>query len=387
MSSGRPALVSLAAGASQVPLIRAARARGLEVVGVDRDASAAGLPLCAAHVAASTHDAEEVLVGLRALEGFDVRGVVARSSGPPVETAAHVARALGLPGLDPDVASRAVSKSGQRDLARAAGLTVPAAVTVSPGIHDSFPGVAPWVAKPHVTRVGKLAIRLVESPRELASAILAASEASEDGLVELESFVPGRDVVVAGSFTDSRWTTRATLEEDTRFSADGSATGLGLATPAELDRDEHAELDRALGRLIAHNQFGTGVAFATFRVARGAAPTFLELHLDLGGDYVVDGLLAEQGWNELAVELATGITQVEAAHEARPKLVRFLFASDDGTRFQRLTKASKTARVVLDRLGGVGPWDRVGYFLETTEGIEGNRRWKERFDDLLQRSP
>ncbi|MEX1023604.1 MAG: hypothetical protein WD226_00885 [Planctomycetota bacterium] len=379
----KPALVSLGAGRSQLPLFAAARRRGLAVIGVDRDVGAAGLGACAAHVEADTHDAEAVLRGLAALEGLRVDGIVAGNPGPPALTAALVADRLGLAGVRADAAHVAVSKSGQRELARYAGLCVPDARTLAPGGAPETPGPPPWVVKPRVTRGGQVAIRRVEHATALAQAVREAAAASEDGCAEVEAWIPGRDVVVAGVFQDSIWTPCATLEEDTRFDADSRVAGWGLAAPAALDAEQARVLAAAAADFVVRNELGTGVLFATFRVPEFGQPTFLQARLAQGGDDV-DVLLAELELNELVVDLATR-RPVRAPSPGVSRVLRFLFHSDAGERLGRLTAASPTARVVLDRPREAGPRARVGYFVEATEGPAENHRWAERVHELLER--
>ena len=108
----KEAVISIAAGAGQLPLILTARRLGFAVIAVDRDPDAPGMELADARLVRSTHDLEGILEGLEPLrERFRSRAVATKSSGVPVATTAGVAHALGLPGLNPECARLAVSRT------------------------------------------------------------------------------------------------------------------------------------------------------------------------------------------------------------------------------------------------------------------------------------
>ena len=78
----KDALICIAVGWSQIPLLRAARELGFEVIAVDQDLTAPGLRYATEHVRASTHDAEAVMKGLQPYrDRYELKGVVTKSSG------------------------------------------------------------------------------------------------------------------------------------------------------------------------------------------------------------------------------------------------------------------------------------------------------------------
>jgi hypothetical protein len=123
-------LLVLGAGREQVGLLRAARARDLLVVAVDRDPAAPGFALADRRALISFED-EPAIHRLAEAERID--GVISPANDWSVGIAARVARRLGLPHpLDGPTAALAASWLRQRERFAAAGVP-----------HDSWLGEGP----------------------------------------------------------------------------------------------------------------------------------------------------------------------------------------------------------------------------------------------------
>jgi len=369
MSARETAIVSIGAGASQRGLIDAARARGLAVIGVDRDPDAASLDLCAAHVLASTHDAAAVLAGLAPLQDrFDVRAVLTQSSGPPVATAARVANELGLPGLDPLRASLSTTKGGFAELCADAGVRTPAARV----LHDAEDlaqlgdSDEPLVFKPSAGAVGKHGVMLAGTPAEREVAYARASAASTDGVVVAQRFVAGSDFALVTLFHDGALRVPASLDERVTFDQRGEARAAGVDVPSELaSTPAFAEAQDACARLV--RRLGTGVGFFAFRADEDRERAFaIEAHLDLAGDFVSDVLLARGAGIDLpglalALHLERALPAVQEPPAPRPARLTFLY-EEDRPRLAELMARGETEfdLPAVGRHGG----GRVGWLLE-----------------------
>ena len=407
------ALLSIAAGASQLCLLEAAKRKGLAVVAVDRDPEAPGFALADRAVVASTHDADEVLRALHAMEGgidgagtLPIVAVATKSSGPPVATTARVAAALGLPGLNVMHADDVVHKPGQLALCERAGVPVPWHMELaSPAALADLALTFPLVCKPARPAVGKRAVCRVDDPRELEEAVRNASAASGDGSVELEQFLPGHDVILVGLFRDSRFEPLALIDEDTRFLADRSVRGLGLQVPSHLSgQPQETAMVRHAQRLVAELALGTGLVWLTFRVCPSTGQAHvLELHFDLAGDGLVDVLLphaSDMDLLEATIDLLRGSPRDRCARPAlRPSLLRFVFADDvlGASTSLEATSHAQRMRSTVESLRALScvqavdvrapqaaeaPDTRLGYVLGEGSGPEA-----EAIDRVLGRSP
>ncbi len=113
-------LLVLGAGAGQLGLLAAARARGLFVIAVDRDPRAPGFQFADRRAIVSVDD-EPVVERLAEAERVD--GVIAPGADWPVGAAARIASKLGLPHpISPETAVLSASKLRQRERLAEAGI-------------------------------------------------------------------------------------------------------------------------------------------------------------------------------------------------------------------------------------------------------------------------
>lgn len=124
----KPRLLILGGSHFQLPLIRAAKARGLHVITADYRPDNPGHRLADEYHDVSTTDAEGVLALARRI-GIDA--VATFASDPALAAVAHTADALGLPGARPAAVERLGDKQAFRELMRGAGLQTPASRVVT----------------------------------------------------------------------------------------------------------------------------------------------------------------------------------------------------------------------------------------------------------------
>ena len=89
----RPAVICLAAGKSQLPVITKAKFLGYTVVAIDQNKDAPGFEHADYKIYQSTYDADQIIKELDKLANkFKWVGVINRSSGPPVISAAKICK-------------------------------------------------------------------------------------------------------------------------------------------------------------------------------------------------------------------------------------------------------------------------------------------------------
>ncbi len=293
----RPAAVCIAAGAQQLPVIRAAGSLGLAVVGVDRDPEAVGFEACEERVLASTHDPSAVLRRLEPLaERYDFRSVLVRSAGPPVVTAAVVSETLGIPGVSPEAAHQIVDK--ERLLAACAEAGIPApSVRSAAKLEDlESPGAPipplPCIVKPALGMVGKQAIRMVRAESELAEAFAASRAVSATGRVNVEEWVPGFDCGLVSVVRGGVLHPITLIDEWNEIDGDGAVLPRGVSSPSRFSgQPEEGRVLALARRLVSHFALDTTAFMMACRVLPGGEPVLTEIHLDLGGDRILDDLL------------------------------------------------------------------------------------------------
>lgn len=317
--SGAPALVSIGASKSHILLVEKMHELGYAVISVDRDPNGPAKEYSDEALDLSTFEAAPIIAALDEFEGrYDIKGVFTRSSGPPVVTTGAVADHLGLRSVTEEAAAIIVNKNRLMDACRSKGIAAPEGVLLDgPGYAGVMARNLPCVVKPTLSLVGKGGITLVRDEPSIEGAFRAAAEASYEGSVMMESYVAGDDVVFVSVVYDGRVTPVVILREWNEFAPDGSVAAGGFSMPY----DPGAPLSRALLELAQSIVDVTGVGYGPFsvscRCAEGLLPVLIEIHLDFGGDDILDELFPRStdfDFIKYAIKAALGASEPKSVN-------------------------------------------------------------------------
>ncbi|MFH0804174.1 MAG: ATP-grasp domain-containing protein [Candidatus Zambryskibacteria bacterium] len=188
-------LMSVGAGPFQKKGIETARKMGLYVIATDMDPKAAGFSSADKSYTVDVRDAEK---NLKIAKAEKINGVIAIASDVSVMTVATVNKALGLAGINPDVAERCIDKELMRKAFVAGGVPAPKFF----GIHNleelmekSKLVKFPVVVKP-ADSAGSRGVQKVERPEDLPRAYEKAIGYSHKKKLVLEEFMEGVEVSV-----------------------------------------------------------------------------------------------------------------------------------------------------------------------------------------------
>jgi carbamoylphosphate synthase large subunit len=291
----KKAIICLAAGPEQYPVIKKAKEMGLEVIAVDRNPKAVGFELADEKIVLSTYEAKPIINRIRKLKKYELMGVINRSSGPPVVTAARISKALGLPGLEPDIAETAISKSKLNKICRERNICVPICQSVRSLTELDWDKIKyPSIIKPSLSLVGKSGVLIVEDPDDLKEAFQNAREVSYDGWVNIEEHVAGQDICLMAVVYERQLMPLVLLDELNQINEQGEVSGAGFAVPSIFTGTiEEKRILKLAEDIINKLQFKTTPFLMCCRCRKGDFPRLIELHLDFGGDLVLDELLPE----------------------------------------------------------------------------------------------
>jgi biotin carboxylase len=273
-AAGRKRLLVLGAGAGQLGLLEAARARDLFVVAVDRNPAAPGFRLADRRAIISVED-EPQIDRLAAAERVD--GLIAPGIDWPVAVAARIAERQVLPHpIDPATAVLATSKLRQRERFAEAGVPHPRHV-VCASLDEAGAAAAdfgyPCVVKAP-DRQGQKGLVLVRDQSMLEDAFALALGESRSSVVLVEELVPGREVTVNAFSVEGDYTPLTVTD---RVVAEPPAFGVALAHvwPSSLKPEEiGAAVEAARG------------AAGAVGVANG--PTYTQVVVGERGAHVVE---------------------------------------------------------------------------------------------------
>ncbi len=290
-------IVIVGCGFPQLSLVRAAKRRGLFVIGADANPRAVAVKHCDAFEEVSTNDVD----GLCALVGR-VRAVAVTTTGSEVslKATAEVAARLKLPFyIDPETVRRCQEKDAMRAGYRAAGLGVPAFAAcehLEQARAFARQRGFPLVVKPSrgwgqrgVARVGdeaELARAFEEARAHSASAGLA--------VVLVEEWLEGREYSVNGWIEDGRLESHCVTERITVPGHRPLGVMIAEAYPSGLSPADEARVVDEARRGAAALGHGRGPCYS--QVALGSRGCFLfETAARLGGGFDADVTLLASG--------------------------------------------------------------------------------------------
>jgi biotin carboxylase len=327
-AEGAARLLVLGAGAGQLGLLEAARARDLYVIAADRDPAGPGFAFADRRAIISVED-EPQLDRLATAERVD--GLIAPGIDWPVAIAARIAGRLVLPHpIDPATAVLATSKPRQRVRFAEAGVPHPRHVVCA--TTEEAAAAAARFGYPCVVkapdRQGQKGLVLVRDEAVLADAFELALAESRSSVVLVEELVPGREVTV-NAFSMEGHFTPLTITD--RVVAEPPAFGVALAhvwpsslAPAEVGTAVDAARAAAEALGVRNGPTYTQVVVGD----RGAHVVELAARLGGGHDAELCAAALDVALNGLALAAALGepITdeQLLPVRAAGGACVRFL---------------------------------------------------------------
>lgn len=332
----KDAIVCNGAGHGQLPLIKIAKDMGFNVIAVDRDRDSIGFRYADRCIVESTYNTDAVISALRREEQkYGIKGVVSRTTAfESLRTACVIAEVYGLPGLSMELIKIATEKSRLREYCFDNDISFPRGVKINiSGISE--PMVFPVIIKPDITKFGKEGIRLCFDESELAEGILSARKSSSSGYVEIESYIEGIDVSCLcfcdkGHFTDIAW-----WDELVGIDRNGKILGAGISIPSVIEGTIAQQKAATIGkRLMEGFHDVCALILLSFRITNSGKPYLIEIHADLGGDYIAEALLpaAMPDFNffKLAIDIASGKGISSVSSFFKPTLVYYGSSDDAG---------------------------------------------------------
>lgn len=323
----------LGASTLQIPMIRAAKERGLYVYVLDYDSAAAGIPLADEFLCISTIDSRAVLEAARK---YKPDYVMTSTSDMPVRTVAWVSEQLGMQcDISYEDALCATDKNHMRRRMKECGVPIPkfyAAYSAEDFIGKSRIFKDRFVAKP-ADNAASRGVVLVDTKRNPSVSYLRkiydyVHSFSRGGVVMVEEYMEGPEVSVE-TFTVNRETHIITI-------TDKMVTDLpyfvetGHTEGSRLPEIEQADIRRvALKAVKAINVINGPCHVEIKATAKGAK--LVEIAARMGGDHITSDLVPlSTGVDMTACSLAAVIGDPVDLEPKRSQgaAIRFLYMQD-----------------------------------------------------------
>ena len=305
------AIICLAAGKSQESLLVKAKSLGYVIVAVDRNADAVGFKYADECVCESTYNAQAIIKKLDLFGNkYNWMGVLNRSSGPPVVVAAELSERYNIPGVPVATASLLVNKDQLREICTKYDLPTPKYKICLTTDNEPIEILKfPVVVKPALSLVGKSGITVVSSKDGLPNAIEYAKEKTINKRILIEEYLPGPDLTLVSFCLGGRICPICLLDE-LNIEINGKVTSRGYRVHTATDKKDLELMATTIAQSTATAlNIKRSPFMASFRMATDGTLRLIEIHLDLGGDLLIEEVFPRAlsyDFEELAVKMCIG---------------------------------------------------------------------------------
>ncbi|PJZ45810.1 ATP-grasp domain-containing protein [Leptospira brenneri] len=330
--------LSIGAGENQIPLIRAAKARGLKVISVDTNPEAPGLVESDIRILESTHEYRKILHAMsRVPLPFKLMGVGSRSYGKAVYTVSYLAEKLKLRGNPRDTVNLFLDKEKFKNSVGKFGIPLPSSLQVgsSPKAKEKKQELTfPVIAKPKEGS-GKKGITVLETEADYKK--FSRLKTSESFL--LEPFIPGDEVTVLGFVIARRFYLISLTDKITT----GKPNFIEVAHVAPSKHiDLAGELKMICQAVVTATKLKTGPFVAEFKITKNKECLLIESAPEVGGEFLADVLIPEH----YGYQYFNDLLSVTIGEKTRPE---FLKKPKDG-----ITKSALVFTLPSDRQKKMG---------------------------------
>lgn len=323
----KDALIILAASKSSLLLIEKAKKFPYALIIIDRDKNAPGFEFADEKIILSTYEEEPIIHKLHLLEeSYNFKGILTRSSGIPVITMAYIAKEFKLPGIKPSIAKKIVFKDKLMEECKRLGIPAPEHQTVHQLEDIDWSKIEfPLILKPSLGIIGKKGVQKIENKTNLIETFEETKQSSYNGYVDIEMFEEGHDIGLMAFSVKGMLYPIVLLDEINRFDENGFVEPIGIRMPSEHDKDK-SEIYKFAQNIITKFNIDTSVFLMSCRYTPDKSIKLIEIHLDLGGDRILDDLMprsSDTDFIKMAIRVITGEKLERQQFNFSPVLVMF----------------------------------------------------------------
>ena len=326
-------IICIGGGESQLPLIKEIKKQGWHLIIIDQNPEAPGFIFGDLKIVESTHNfdlLQKYFVDLK--RSLEIIGIINRSSGPPVITASKLAKFLGLQTIPIDAAENCVNKHLLCQALEKFGLNIPNTHSFKTTESVKYTIRSPAIVKPSLSLIGKSGIKFVKDQKELISAVQYAKDNTLNDHIIIQDFVDGIDISLISFVKNSKPYPICYLQEINPIGDNGIVLGRAFKT---LNSNKFSKIIKNIDKLIEAIIYKFNIKNSplnvAFRLDSQEQLSVIEIHLDLGGDLLLEQLIPaalELNLGELAVE---HITNSKFSHTYKtPKPTAVIFEPGDG---------------------------------------------------------
>ncbi len=190
--------VSIGGGINQIPLIEEAKKLKLQVIGVDKNITAAGIHLCDIKIQESIDNYTEIYIKLKELlSDGEITGVLSKSFGPALKTTSYISAKMNIPLFPFNRVDDFINKDKMKKVLKKHRINSPGYTLLNPKNRKQkeIKLQYPFIIKP-VTGHAKSGVEFINDSNELGKYLKSVSDNDSDYLVE--NFIKGDEVIAIG---------------------------------------------------------------------------------------------------------------------------------------------------------------------------------------------
>lgn len=272
---GTRRLMILGAGIYQLPLIRKAKAMGLETLVVSYPGNYPGFAEADRVLYLDTTDTQAVLAAAKAEA---IAGIITTGTDVAMKTIGAVCDALGLPGISAASAAMLTDKATMKEAFRRGGVSTSAFRRVS--TRDGARSAAEEIGYPLMVKAcdvsGSRGITKVDGPEGLERALDDAYAVTHQGHLVIEGFVAGHEIGVDGFVAGGRLALFAPHDKFV-YRAGGVTIPAGHAFPLAVDSGLLQRIRTEIERAVAATSYTDGAINADVMLTPQGGASIIEM--------------------------------------------------------------------------------------------------------------
>ena len=322
------AVICLAAGKSQLPVIAKAKSLGYTIVAIDQNKDAPGFEYADHKIYQSTYNADQIIIELdKLVSKIKWVGVINRSSGPPVISAAKICKHFNIPGVPVESAESLVNKDQMRTACSKRNIPIPNYKIYDVDACNSVNiDLLPVVVKPALSLIGKSGVSVIRSKDKIGLSIKYATENTINNKILLEEFLQGPDLSLVSFVNDGQLFPICLLEEINIERKDGTLSAKGYKTCNSELNNWTQQAHHIAYNIISEFDIKRSAFMISLRSDSNKNLKLIEVHLDIGGDLMIEAFYPKAfnfDFLKLAVEMAVGISESPLDLKVKPTAIYY----------------------------------------------------------------
>ena len=280
--------VSIGAGLNQIPLITEAKKLGLNVIGVDANASAPGFYHCDLKIQESIENFDVIYKKLlELLVDGEIHGIMTKSYGTAIMTTSYLAEKFNIPFLPYGNSVGFINKRKMKSIFADHDILTPHLIPLTSRTKpEKIPASTyPIVVKPNIGHA-KVDVRLASNAAELQQ-FCSMHDRFVDEFI-LEKFVKGDEIITAGIVHDGRYYLVEMTDKKTSYPP-------YFIDLMHVSPSKYAHLSRrieSIGQTVAESyNIRRSPLIMEFVINEDGEPFLIEAVPEFGGEFLPDVLI------------------------------------------------------------------------------------------------